>query len=170
MELNDSLVPFIHDEGKLNESDSIVTTCHRAACLTVCPNLKNRIRQSLRSTRIILSATGSISVLEKAIERKICDVAIIDIERTDQWPASIFLQFDEAAADFPVIILCSKPQDVLNHRRKARYAFDIFPYDSIEDPRFLSLVYASVFRAEVLAELSPREISNHSQSYPAAAK
>lgn len=150
MELNESLAPFLHQEKRYNESKLFPMPPIRIGCLTVSPDLNFKIRQALRFPRTMLTTIQSIESFGKFIESELCDVAIVDIERSDQWPAVTFQQFDETAANFPIIVLCSRQQDVTKFLWEARYVQNIFPYSSIEDPRFFCLVYAAALRSEIV--------------------
>ena len=85
----------------------------------------------------------------KAIRKKLCNVAIVDVQRDDLWPASVFSRFDEIAADFPIIVLCKDREEVASYRLKAKHTIDVISYETIDDERIICLIEAAVFRAEI---------------------
>ena len=153
MDLKDALVPFRPAGQVALQDDSHATSCTRVAFLSERLDLKAAMQRMLPAPRYVLKQFWSTELIEKAIEKRICDVVIVDIERQDEWPASVFSRFDEAAANFPIIILCKKRHDILNHLWKAQHATEIISYETVGDPRLPALIEAAIFRAEVTRDI-----------------
>lgn len=150
MELRDSQIPFqpataLIEQHTMRKPDHI-----RLALLTERDETGKALHRALPPTRFTLTQMCSIETIEITIERELCDVAIVDLERRDEWPSSIFARFDDAAATFPIIILCKRREDIREYVRKAVHAIDIVSYDAVDDPRFMSLVEAAAFRAQLI--------------------
>lgn len=154
MILRDTLASFRSTGMSSQQALVPVKTGIRVAFLSQHLELKAAMQRALSSSRYVLTQVCSIRLVEKAIENRSCDVAIVDIERQNEWPGAVFSRFDEAAAAFPIIILCKKKHQIVNYLWKAQSANDIVSYESISDPRFLSLIEAAVFRAEVTKNIS----------------
>ncbi len=153
MELRDALVPFL-PAGMHAQQEKIDTpTRTRVAFLTKRFELKAKMRWALPSSRYALAQVSSSALITKAVNKRLCDVAIVDIERQDEWPGAVFSRFDEVAASFPVIILCKERHQILNYLWKARNVTEIVAHETISDPRFLSLIEAAVLRAELVKDI-----------------
>jgi len=154
MELRDILTPFEAGTAQVSRSQLVIAPKIRVALLSKRSWLRMALQQSLNSAQTILTQLHSIDLVERAADRKFCDIAIVDIERDDQWPETVFGRFDEIAATFPVIVLCKNKHAILDYRCKANYVFDIFSYETIDDPRFVSVVYAARLRAKTVEDIS----------------
>lgn len=153
MELKDALAPFLPAKLPANLDCGAAPPCVRVAFLTERFDLKALMKRTLQSDQIVLTQVCSTVLIEKAIDKRLCDVAIVDIERQDEWSDLVFRRFDEAAAEFPVIILCKDRRKILNYLWKAQHVIDIVPYETIKDPRFSSLIEAAAFRADITKDI-----------------
>ena len=153
MDLKDALVPFLPAGRSALQVNANTTSCMRVAFLSERLDLRAAMRRMLPTPRYVLTHVCSARLVEKVIEKRICDVVIVDIERQDDWPSSVFSRFDEAATNFPVIILCKKRHEILSYLWKAQRATDVVSYETIYDPRFLSLIEAAVFRTEIIRNI-----------------
>jgi len=153
MELRDILTPFDAGPSQTSQECLEVIPKIRVALLTKRSDLRLALQRSLKSSQIILTQLHSIELVERAFDKKFCDVAIVDVEREDQWPEAVFRRFDDVAANSQIIVLCKDRHTIAEYRWKANYAFDIFPYESVDDPRFVSVVYAARLRAAALEDI-----------------
>jgi len=124
--------------------------CIRVLFLTEQANLHAAMQRALEPNQFELGRVYSNDVMEKAISAGECDVAIVDVERRDEWPSSVFRRFDTIAASFPVIILCKDRPQIPHYISKAQHAIDIVAYGTINNPLFHSLVEAAKLRMEVM--------------------
>jgi len=132
----------------LKSSDTI-----RVAFLTDNVELETAMRRSLHSTRFMFTQVCSSDLVLEMIQRRLCDVAITDIEVHGEWPHSLFTKFDQVAAQFPVITLCRNGYDALNCLWQAQYVPDVVPYEMVNDPRFPCLIEAAAFRAVIRSNI-----------------
>ena len=148
MKIHDSNSLFRHEYPQTMMCHENALHCCRTGLLTERSELKTALLRSLRSAHLRLRHVRSLRLIETAITKKACDVAIVDIERSDRWPHMMFIDFDRIAADFPIIMLCNERSKALDYLRQAEHTADIFCYETINDPRFSSLVQAAKLRAE----------------------
>lgn len=153
MEISDALVPFLPAGMHAPQDQIDAPMLTRVAFLTKRLSLKATMRWTLPASRYALAQVSSPDLIKKAMNRRICDVAIVDIERKDEWPGAVFSRFDQAAANFPVIILCKERHQILNYLWKAQHVTDIVAYETISDPRFHNLIEAAVLRAELVKDI-----------------
>jgi hypothetical protein len=90
-----------------------------------------------------------MKLAEKAINREFCDIVIVDLKRDDYWPNLIFTRFDEAAASFPIIILCGRICETLRFAKQARHVTNFVTEEMIESSLFPSLIEAALLRGEI---------------------
>lgn len=153
MDLKESLAPFRPAETRTSRSDAATLACIRVAILTERHDLKAAMMPILQSSRYRLTQVRSIALAEKAMKKTLCDIVIVDVERQDTWPASVFAQFDDAAASFPVIIVCKRTRDIPAYVQRARHAIAVISYETIGDLRLLSLIDVALFRAELTEKI-----------------
>lgn len=120
----------------------------RISFLTKRPNLRLTIQEPAQERQATLSILPSVDLLQRAIQEQRCDVAIVDIECGNEWPDSIFKRVDEEAAEFPIIVLCNRTEDVSHYVWKAQHVVDVFPYEVVSDRRFFSVIQAAKLRSE----------------------
>lgn len=149
MKLKDTLVSFLPAGMPTCQHEERVSPCARVAFLTERFDLKVTMKRVLQSDRFKLTQVSSIGLLDRTIEEKLCDAILVDIERQDVWPHSIFVKLDETAKNFPVIILCKNEHDIPDYLSRAENAIEIVSYKLMKDPRFPMLVEAAIFRAEI---------------------
>lgn len=154
MDLRGALASFPRVDLSALRRGAPVTSATRVAILSECIDLRVALRRMFPALRYTLTEVCSVGLIEQAIEKRACDVVIVDIERQDEWAEAVFARFDQAAAHFPVIILCKKRQEILTYFWKAQHATDIVSYEAINDPRFVCLIEAAVFRAELTTDIS----------------
>lgn len=167
MELKDALLPFFPAGMSAQRDYANAHSDTRVAFLSERLDLKAAMRRALPTDRFTLTQACSIGLVEKAIEQRICDVAIVDVERRDERPNSVFSRFDNAAAGFPVIILCKRRHEILDYLWRAQHVIDIVAYETIGDPRFVNLIEAAMLRAELTDNISVGD--NGARTPPSAA-
>ena len=149
MELNDNLVSFRPATAPALQETSLSLPTIRVAFVSERPDLKRAMQRALGARGVIFTPIVSTKLVERAIDKKLIDVAIIDIERQDEWPDSVFSRFDELAAGFPIIVLCSKSEEILHYIRKARHLVFVFCHETIDDPRFIDAIRTAQLCADV---------------------
>ena len=140
MALRDVLVSFLQARNPANRKKASDQPKLRIAFATERSDLEACIEKALQPGRISLIQALSLGSLEALIERKLIDVAIIDIERDDASGDAIVSRFDALAAEFPIIILCGKREVMFNDACQAKHVVHIFTHELAGDPRFLATI------------------------------
>jgi len=155
MDRTNNHLQLLHDERRDGEFRSSALPSISVAHLSTSSTLRRAVEQSLRPDRIRLTPVRSVALVEAMIKKRLCEIAIVDVEGHDQWPNLVFSLFDEIAANFPIIILCGSRHEALQYIWKAQHTFDIFPYDAVSKSCFQSVVEAAKLRSEVIEDAKP---------------
>ena len=150
MELREASVPFRYADAPQVLQAVKAPPSIRVGFVSEHTELKKAMKRVLELVHITLTQVVSTELIERAVERGCIDLAIVDIERQDEWPNSVFSRFDELAAHFPVILLCKRSQDIPHYIQKAKHLIFIFSHDTINDSRFPDVIQAMQLRAEVV--------------------
>ena len=152
MELNEAHAVFRPAETPSTQAPIHPSEGIHISLLTDNLDLRWKMEKLLASANCKLVASSSLASVEKAVDDKLCDVALIDIYSQDDWPESVFSRFDDKACAFPIVVICRSKQEASIYRQKAEYVSDIFPYDAVNDPRFFSVIEAAKFRDEFIED------------------
>lgn len=112
--------------------------------------LMSQIRSSLDFLRAAIRSIDNADHAKERIERGNVDLTIVHLQHADAWSAIAPKFVQDHATCHPIIILCSRVEEVRALRRVAYPLMDILPTAAIRDERFRLVIEGALLRGEWL--------------------